>query len=68
MCIVISMLFYIATYFFYSKGLVPQALMSATLASIMLIFFIVRMYKNRRCIFGKDDDCNGDNIIRYKKK
>jgi len=52
------MALYAAGYNFYESEFVTQAYMSWTLASLILTFFTYRMIKNRRCIFGEDDDCN----------
>jgi len=58
MCLLIAMALYAAGYNFYESEYVTQAYMSWGLASIILTFFTYRMIKNRRCIFGEDDDCN----------
>ena len=52
------MALYAAGYNFYDNGFVTQAIMSASLASLILTFFTYRMIKNRRCIFGDKKDCN----------
>jgi len=58
MCFVIAVVFFVASYNFYEKELQIQALMSALFGLVILIFFIYRVVKNRRCFFGSDKDCN----------
>lgn len=58
MCLLIAMALLAASYNFYDKGFETQAMMSASLALVIFIFFTYRMIKNRRCIFGNDKDCN----------
>jgi len=62
MCLLIAMALLAASYNFYDKGFETQALMSASLALIIFIFFTYRMIKNRRCIFGDKKDCNKKDI------
>ena len=58
MCFIIAIALFTAAYNFYEKGFQTQALMSASLGLVILIFFTYRIIKNRRCFFGKDKDCN----------
>jgi hypothetical protein len=58
MCLLIAMALLAASYNFYEKAYETQAFMSLALALIIFTFFIYRMYKNRRCIFGDKRDCN----------
>jgi len=58
MCLLISMALFAAGYNFYTNEFITQAIMSWSLAMIILSFFTYRMIKNRRCIFGDKRDCN----------
>lgn len=58
MCFILTFAFVIATITFFSKGLIIQAAMSAAVAAFSLFFFIRKLIKNGKCIFGKDRDCN----------
>ncbi len=58
MCLLIAIALLAAAYNFYEKGFETQAIMSASLALIIFIFFTYRMITNRRCIFGDKKDCN----------
>ncbi len=58
MCLLIAMALVAASYNFYDKGYETQAYMNLALASVIFTFFVYRMFKNRRCIFGDKKDCN----------
>jgi len=58
MCLLITIAILAAGYNFYTHSLLTQAYMSFGFALIPFGFFIYRLIKNRRCIFGKGDDCN----------
>jgi hypothetical protein len=47
-----------AGYNFYQHNLLTQAYMSFGFAIIPFTFFLYRLIKNRRCIFGDAKDCN----------
>lgn len=57
MCFILTVVFMIATYTFYTSGLMIQAVLSGILAALALIFFIRKLILNGRCIFGKSRDC-----------
>jgi hypothetical protein len=48
----------VASYNFYEQGFVLQAILSAVTALFIFTFFIHRLIKNRRCVFGNAKDCN----------
>lgn len=58
MCLFITMIILLAGFSFYDHGLIIQAIMSFILALVPLSFFIYKLVKNGRCIFGNDKDCN----------
>lgn len=58
MCLMLTFAFIVATLSFFTKGLMPHAIISGILASISLFFFIRKLIFNGRCIFGKETDCN----------
>jgi hypothetical protein len=58
MCFIIAMIFFVASYSFYEKDLQIQAIFSAVLGLAILIFFVYKIIKNRKCFFGNDKDCN----------
>lgn len=58
MCLLIAMVFFAVAYNFYTQGFETQALMSSSIALVVLIFFTYRVIKNRRCFFGSARDCN----------
>ena len=58
MCFILTILFTIATYVFYTKGLTVQSLMSGVIAFTALFFLIRKLIVNGSCLFGKDNDCN----------
>lgn len=58
MCFILMIAFVMATVAFFTKGLIPHAIISGIIASISLFFFIRKLIFNGRCIFGKADDCN----------
>ena len=60
MCLIVALAILFAGYNFYEHGFVAQAIMSASIASLLIGFFTYRMIKNRRCIFGDKRDCNRD--------
>jgi len=62
MCLIIAIAILLAGYNFYSHELLTQAYMSFGFAALMLTFFIYRLIKNRRCIFGDKKDCNKKDI------
>ncbi|WP_294915907.1 hypothetical protein [Sulfuricurvum sp. PD_MW2] len=57
MCFILTVLFVIATYVFYTKALMVQAIGSGVIAAIALFFLIRKLIKNGRCIFGGERDC-----------
>lgn len=57
MCFIVTILFAIATYVFYSHDLVLQAIASGVLAFLALFFLIRKLITNGRCIFGRKRDC-----------
>lgn len=57
MCLILTLAFIVATFSFFTQGLIPHAIMSGVIASISLFFFIRKLITNGRCIFGKDKDC-----------
>lgn len=57
MCLILTLAFIVATFSFFTQGLIPHAIMSGVIASISLFFFIRKLITNGRCIFGKDRDC-----------
>jgi multisubunit Na+/H+ antiporter MnhC subunit len=57
MCFILTVLFVIATYVFYTKALMAQAIGSGVIAAIALFFLIRKLIKNGRCIFGGERDC-----------
>jgi len=63
MCFMLMAAFIAASVSFYSQEMMPHAIISAILASLALSFFARTIYLKRRCIFGKDTDCN---IIKPK--
>jgi len=58
MCLMLTAAFIAATISFYTQGMMPHAIISAMLATFALVFFVRTIYLKRRCIFGKDTDCN----------
>lgn len=58
MCLILTFAFIVATFSFFSQGLIPHAVISGLLASISLFFLIRKLIFNGRCIFGKETDCN----------
>jgi len=58
MCLIVALAILIGSYNFYIQGYVTQSMMSAGLGFILLAFFIYRIIKNGRCVFGNDTDCN----------
>jgi hypothetical protein len=62
MCLLISIAILAAGYNFYINALLTQAYMSFAFALIPLSFFIYRLIKNRKCIFGDKKDCNKRDI------
>lgn len=58
MCFILTIAFVFATFTFFSKGLMMQAIFSGIIASIALFFLIRKLITNGRCIFGKDRDCD----------
>ena len=58
MCFILTILFTIATYVFYSKGLVVQSLMSGAIAFVALFFLIRKLIVNGPCLFGGKKDCD----------
>ena len=64
MCFMLMAAFIAASVSFYSQGMMPHAIISAVLATLALTFFIRTIYLKRRCIFGKDTDCN---IVKPKE-
>jgi hypothetical protein len=52
MCLLITIALLAAGYNFYINALFTQAYMSFGFALIPLSFFIYRLIKNRKCIFG----------------
>jgi len=58
MCLIVTFAFIVATFSFFSQGLIPHAVISGILASVSLFFFIRKLISNGRCIFGNDTDCN----------
>jgi len=61
-CLLITIAILFAGYNFYEHNLLTQAYMSFGFAIIPFTFFIYRLIKNRRCIFGDAKDCNKKNI------
>ena len=57
MCFILTVLFVIATYVFYTKALMIEAIASGMIASVALFFLIRKLIKNGRCIFGGKRDC-----------
>ncbi|QOP44787.1 hypothetical protein [Sulfurimonas paralvinellae] len=62
MCLLITIAILAAGYNFYLHNLLTQAYMSFGIAVIPFGFFIYRLIKNRRCIFGDAKDCNKKDI------
>lgn len=58
MCLIIALVFMVVSFTFLSKGLIPHAIISGVVASMLLFFFIRKLITNGRCIFGKATDCN----------
>jgi len=58
MCFIITFTFLAASLVFLNQELIPQAIFSGVVASISLIFFVQRIIRVRRCLFGKETDCN----------
>ncbi|MDP2849704.1 MAG: hypothetical protein Q8O20_01380 [Sulfuricurvum sp.] len=58
MCLILTFAFIVATFSFFSQGLIPHAVISGLLASLSLFFLIRKLIFNGRCIFGKETDCN----------
>lgn len=58
MCLILTFAFFLAAFTFFSKGLIPHAVISGIIACIFLFFLIRKLFLNGRCIFGKDRDCN----------
>ncbi len=58
MCLILTIAFIVAAISFFTKGLIPHAIISAIFASISLFFLIRKLIFNGRCIFGKATDCN----------
>lgn len=58
MCFVLTIVFVVATFSFFSQGLIPHAIISGVLAAVSLFFLIRKLIFNGRCIFGKATDCN----------
>jgi len=58
MCLIITMIILAVGYNFYTHELLFQAYMSFGFALIPFGFFLYRLIKNRRCIFGDKRDCN----------
>ena len=58
MCFILTVIFAVASYSFYSADMIPHAIISALLASIAISCFSYMIYKKRRCLFGKERDCN----------
>ena len=58
MCLIVALAILIASYNFYDHGYMTQSIMSAILGLLLLGFFIYRIIKNGRCVFGTDKDCN----------
>ena len=58
MCLLIAMALLAAAYNFYENGFMLQGVMSAVLALLIFGFFIFRIVKNGRCVFGNSKDCN----------
>jgi len=58
MCFIIAIVFFVASYNFYENHFLTQAIGSAFLGLLILIFFTYRVVKNRKCFFGKSKDCN----------
>jgi hypothetical protein len=62
MCLLITIAILAAGYNFYTHDLLTQAYMSFGFALIPFGFFVYRLIKNRRCIFGDAKDCNKKDI------
>jgi hypothetical protein len=62
MCLLITIAILAAGYNFYINSLFMQAYMSFGFALIPFTFFIYRLIKNRKCIFGDKKDCNKRDI------
>ncbi|MEN4053084.1 MULTISPECIES: hypothetical protein [Sulfurimonas] len=62
MCLLITVVILLAGYNFYDHGLLTQAYMSFGFALIPFSFFVYRLIKNRKCIFGNSKDCNKKDI------
>ena len=58
MCLMITFAFVVATLSFLSHGLIPQAIMSGVVAATSLSYFSLNIYRKRRCLFGRETDCN----------
>jgi len=58
MCLLIAMAILVTSYNFYEQGFLTQAIMSAIVSLIIFTFFIYRLIKNGRCVFGNAKDCN----------
>jgi glucan phosphoethanolaminetransferase (alkaline phosphatase superfamily) len=68
MCLIIGLVFLVAGYLFLLDGLMTQSLISFIIGGMIIVFFTVRMYKYRYCMFGKNRDCNQNNMIDINKK
>lgn len=62
MCFILTVLFVIATYVFYSKGLMIQAIMSGILGSLALFFLVRKLITNGRCIFRGEKGCSDPHL------
>ncbi len=62
MCLLITITILTAGFNFYTHGLFMQAYISFGIAIIPFGFFIYRLIKNRKCIFGNAKDCNKKDI------
>lgn len=52
MCLIISILFFIAAYSFYTHALYFQMFFSLILGVLILLYFIIQIFKNAPCFFN----------------
>jgi hypothetical protein len=57
MCFILTILFVVASFAFFSHGLILQGVLSAVVALIALFFLIRKLIKNGPCIFGNNRGC-----------
>ena len=58
MCLIVSIVFFVAAYNFYEQGLYIQAIIGTFIGLIIISFFTYPIVKNRRCFFAGKNDCN----------